>query len=618
MKGTQNNPTGGMHMMKLKGKKLGLLTLCFLALGTQLSYTAAVVEEEEKDKIDDWEYVAGETEYDSVMAGAVRKKATSVPVPQVQMAAEAMMRRPSPVTNSLGFAVGGAKDADNFFQNLEEGYLPRYSSLTYEGLFYDYTFDTGQEQTCESLFCPSYARGVSSDIFSGQIDYYLSLGLNSGLTEASFQRKQLNLVVVLDISGSMSSPFNSYYYDRKRRGEANHEEPPQSKMKIANQSIVAMLDHLDGSDRFGMVLFDDQGYRAKPLRLVDETDMEAIDKHILALHPQGGTNMSSGLQKGIAQFSELGASLKNPSLYENRIIFLTDAMPNQGNLSKGGLFSMVQEAAAKNIYTSFIGVGVDFNPDLIETITKTRGANYFAVHSSEDFEKRLDDEFDFMVTPLVFDLELQLASKDYEIVGVFGTPEADLASGQMLKINTLFPSSMEEEEVRGGVVLVKLKKRKESNGPVHLNLSYSDRSGKRFTTRDTVSFDTKKGYWDTTGIRKAVLLTEYVSLLKNWLLDSRKGCNDKVSPPITFFPYYKLGLVNPDFRPERPQMETWEQRSCPLEVSEGYQKLFTLFGRHFASEMAVLNDTTLEKEMAVLDQLKGKKSGTRVDDWKVE
>lgn len=31
---------------------------------------------------------------------------------------------------------------------------------------------------------------------------------------ADFARKQLNLVVVLDVSGSMGSPFDSYYYDQ--------------------------------------------------------------------------------------------------------------------------------------------------------------------------------------------------------------------------------------------------------------------------------------------------------------------------------------------------------------------------------------------------------------------
>lgn len=30
---------------------------------------------------------------------------------------------------------------------------------------------------------------------------------------SDFRRKKLNLVLALDISGSMGSPFNSYYYD---------------------------------------------------------------------------------------------------------------------------------------------------------------------------------------------------------------------------------------------------------------------------------------------------------------------------------------------------------------------------------------------------------------------
>jgi len=41
---------------------------------------------------------------------------------------------------------------------------------------------------------------------------------------------------------------------------------------------------------------------------------------------------------------------------ENRIMFLTDARPN----TTDGIFSACKEAAASRIYTSFIGVGIDF------------------------------------------------------------------------------------------------------------------------------------------------------------------------------------------------------------------------------------------------------------------
>ncbi len=596
-------------------KTIGLFTLCLLGLGTGISNTTSIVEDEEKEKIDDWEYAYDLPQDSRIGQPGILSKSMALPATVMRTESMKMSAAPSPMADSIGFSVGGAKDSDNFFQNLKEGYLPRYSSLTYEGLFYDYTFDTGKTKSCETLFCPSYARGVSKDLFSGETNYYLSIGLNSGLTEESFQRKKLNLVVVLDISGSMSAPFNSYYYDNPQNNKGK--ERPKSKMEVANQAIVSMLDHLKDSDRFGMVLFDNQGYLAKPMREVGSTNMEAISRHILDLKPRGGTNMSAGLYQGVEQFSAISHALKDPSIYENRIIFLTDAMPNRGTLSKGGLFNTVQEASEKNIFTSFIGIGVDFNPDLIEHITKIRGANYYAVHSSEDFTRRLDGEFDFMVTPLVFNLKLQLSSDDYTIEGVFGSPEANLSTGQMMQINTLFPSSTEDEEVRGGVVLVKLKKNGHSNNPIKLTVSYEDRSGNSSTSSESIQFDQDATYWDNKGIQKAALLSEYVSVLKNWLLDSRKGCNDKITQPVPCFPYFKRGLVNPDFRPERAEIQTWERRSCPLEVSEGYQKLFNIFSTHFANEMAMLNDPTLKKEMDILNQLK-EKNKKQIDDWKVQ
>ena len=82
-------------------------------------------------------------------------------------------------------------------------------------LFYDYYFDTNMQDECSKLFCPSYTFVAIKDPFSGNDEYYLSVGLNSGIKKSDFKRKKLNLVIVLDISGSMSSSFNEYYYDNR-------------------------------------------------------------------------------------------------------------------------------------------------------------------------------------------------------------------------------------------------------------------------------------------------------------------------------------------------------------------------------------------------------------------
>ena len=99
--------------------------------------------------------------------------------------------------------------------------------------------------------------------------------------------------------------------------------------------------------------------------------------------------------------------------YENRLIFLTDAHPNIGSTDSNSLLYLVEKAAnnkmyERRVYTTFVGIGLDFNANLVNDITKVRGANYFAVKSANDFFKRLDEEFDYFVSPMIFNLELTM------------------------------------------------------------------------------------------------------------------------------------------------------------------------------------------------------------------
>lgn len=46
---------------------------------------------------------------------------------------------------------------------------------------------------------------------------------------------------------------------------------------------------------------------------------------------------------------------------------------------------------------------------------KVQGANYAAVKTPAEFKKRLDEEFEYLVTPLVFDLQIKIDAIGYEI-----------------------------------------------------------------------------------------------------------------------------------------------------------------------------------------------------------
>lgn len=501
---------------------------------------------------------------------------------------------------NIGLAVGGAKDIGNFRENIKNDYLPLVTDITYEGLFYDYYFDTGEKKECDKLFCPSYSYAISKDSFSKNKEYYLSVGLNSGIKESDFKRKKLNLVIVLDMSSSMGSSFEEYYYDRfgnyvkVKNGSEN--ESKKSKLEVAEEAVIGLLDHLNNDDRFGLVLFNDEAYLAKPLGLVGEMDRVKIKDHILGIKDDGGTYMSSGMKMGTKLFDEFSTREFDTTEYENRIIFLTDAMPNIGETSEEGLLELTQKNAEKKIYSTFIGIGVDFNTELIEVITKIRGANYYSVHSSEQFKQRMGDEFEYMVTPLVFDLVLNLDARGYEIEKVFGSPEADEATGELMKVNTLFPSKKEGGETRGGLVLLKLKKIS-PEAELKLEVSYKDRAGKVESAQAIVEIENKEEFFENNGIRKGILLSRYASLIKNWIGDEGKSHTTK--KPITYAMDRETGIIIP----VEIELGEWERQSIPLQVSNHYKSLFSEFNEYFKNEANAIGDKTLEKEIEILDKL---------------
>ncbi len=564
--------------------------LIFILLISLITLLNGMSKRADINATDDWEYNSTRIFEDTLNA----------PMSSIPMSRSMNTKAFAPAPK-IGLAVGGAKDTNNFKANIENGYLPKIDSITYEGQFYNHYFNTGLgEKECRALFCPSYSTAKRLNPFSKAEEYFLSVGLNSGIKIKNFKRKKLNLVVVLDISGSMGASFNSYYYDKMGKKIEIKDKSQKTKMQIATESIVAMLSHLKDDDRVGIVLFDNKAYRAKPLRMVLLSNKEAIKDHILALKEQGGTNWSAGYQEGLKLFDEV----KLTKDYENRIVFLTDAMPNSGELRKDRLFGLAKEASKKGIHTTFIGIGVDFNSNLVEYVSKTRGANYFSVHSSNEFKKLLDKEFDYMVTPLVYDLTLKLDSKKYKIDAVYGSPDAKLSTGEIMKVNTLFPSLNENGETKGGIILLKLKKVADGNSDIKLKVSYTDINGKSFSNSQDVTFKPNHQYYDNSGIRKAILISDFVTIMKNWIIDARAGCNDNIKWIMEdYIILSKRCMIFPPKRPIFPTIKTWERKSCKLKVSEGYIKLFQTFRRYFIKEMSELKDDSLKLELNILNTL---------------
>lgn len=562
--------------------------------------------------VDDWEYDHSVSDGDGYVlyesSGVSSNKGVTNAVSEGMYAAD----------STLGFSVGGAKNVDNFRENIKNRYLPISTDLTYNGLFYNYYFDTGRSgnlngDNSKDMFYPTYSVAVSKDPISGKMEYYMTVGLNSNIKESDFQRKKLNVVVVMDVSGSMSSGFNEYYYDGNYV-DGDKTGDRRSKMQIANESLNCLIDQLKPDDRLGIVLFDNSAYLAKPVNLVGETDIEKIKEHILEITPQGGTNFEAGYSEGTKLFSE---EMLNNDEYENRIIVITDAMPNLGTTSKEGLTKYVQENADNGIYTTFVGVGVDFNTEVIECLSDVRGANYYSVHNSDEFKKVMGGEFDYMVTPLVFDLELKLNTDEYEIVQVYGTDTRDKTSGTIMKVNTLFPSSSNSEgEVKGGVILLKVKPVGHDGEIIGTTLpegkimvSYKDRNGEKHTNEQTVEFGSLvKEHYDNTGIRKAIVLTRYVNLMKDWILYERMNNSETIinNSKENVLTTNETGIIDCpyiDIDDVRKVLGENERQSQAINVSEEYVETLVKFKDYMKNEIKEIGDSTMNQEIDILDLL---------------
>jgi Ca-activated chloride channel family protein len=501
------------------------------------------------------------------------------------MALNESMQAPAsaaPIEDTLGLAAGGSKDIGNFRENIDNGHTPQPEAITDEGLFYDYYFETGERDDPDALFAPRYATAVSDHPLTDQTEQYLSVGLDSTLSAADFERPRLDLVAVLDVSGSMSSPFDDYYYDehgRKRSTDADNE----TKLEAATESLCALTEQLHDDDRLGVVLYDHRAHVAKPLREVGRTDMPAIRRHIREIQSGGSTNLADGFEAAL----DLLADGDSGPHTERRVVFMTDMMPNTGTTGETDLTDMFEDAAADGIHTTFLGMGIDANAELTEALSGIRGANHYFVHSADEFEQRLGEEFDYMVSPLVYDLGLELDAEGYEVEAVHGSPSSDPASGQLIDVGTLFPSPKEDGEARGGVILVRLTQTA-AESELTLGASWVERDGSEQTEAISVEMPAEPHSFAHNGVRKAVALARYARELRAWARDIHDRADNATGVDDW--------LLN-DQRGEH------ERESVPLVVPERYEQRLAELQAYLQTEKEAVGDDTLQQELDLLETL---------------
>jgi Ca-activated chloride channel family protein len=173
----------------------------------------------------------------------------------------------------------------------------------------------------------------------------------------------INLAVVLDRSGSMAGV----------------------KLEKARQAAGVLLDQLGGSDRFSLVVYDDAAEVLIPPQTVE--DAAALKKRIAEIRDGGGTALHAGVEKGAAQLRKYLAKEA-----VNRVILLSDGNANVGPSSPGDLARLGKELRAEGIHVSTVGLGDDYNEDLMTALAEASHANYYYVQDVEKLPRIFSEE----------------------------------------------------------------------------------------------------------------------------------------------------------------------------------------------------------------------------------
>eukprot|EP01125_Pyxidicula_operculata_P016820 TRINITY_DN582_c0_g1_i2.p1 TRINITY_DN582_c0_g1~~TRINITY_DN582_c0_g1_i2.p1 ORF type:complete len:675 (-),score=160.07 TRINITY_DN582_c0_g1_i2:58-2082(-) len=474
---------------------------------------------------------------------------------------------------------GGSKDLGTFNLYFSSDNLPPYSSLTYEGSYYQYYFETGIEE--EKVFSATYTTAVSRDPVSSELEYYLCVGLNSkysGKGLVKFGRKLLNLVILLDISGSMGSNYSI--------------ESKKCKLNVAKESIVSILDFLRPDDRIGIVLFDDKHQVLQELKLWKDVDRNELKKKIMEVRTHGGTSMTEGMKGAMSLY----ATLKDvrSTQYINRIINLTDAEFNVGDTDTKSLIKLMEDAANKKVYKTFVGMGIDFNTELVEAITKVKGSSFLSPASAKEFHETMTTEFDYLLAPIALDIAIEVNTDLFKIERVFGSPGNEIPNDNKIRMSCIFPSPREDPRFsKGGAVLVKLAPKDVSRiktlkeVSLDLSLSYMDMDDNKHNDKSVAKIELPENgeYYSGTAVRKAIVITKFVSLLKHWIKDTVS----KV----------KTSTINSTTGITPPPLEFKEDKYSRVSktVSKEYKKMFSSFTKYVNDHIEKIDDESVLKNV---------------------
>ncbi|MBI3186010.1 MAG: VWA domain-containing protein [Myxococcales bacterium] len=260
----------------------------------------------------------------------------------------------------------------------------------------------------------------------GRSDLFLSVDL-SAVTVPGEKRAPVSLALVLDRSGSMSG----------------------FKLQRAKQAARQLVSQLGDEDQLAIVQYGSD-VRTLPLTPATAEGRAKMLRTIDRIYDDGGTNIGAGLKAGRAQLQaaagicEGGACPAHRDI--TRLILISDGQPTEGVTSERGLTQLARSIREEGITVSALGVGADFNEDLMQRIAEVGSGSYGYIQDASRlasvFQMDLRQAGTTVAREVKLSLELPTGVELGDVLGYrfqragnrVEVPLPDFASGQLERL----------------------------------------------------------------------------------------------------------------------------------------------------------------------------------------
>jgi Ca-activated chloride channel family protein len=238
---------------------------------------------------------------------------------------------------------------------------------------------------------------------------YLRVGLGGCEPQRSTSRTPVNVAFVIDRSGSMS-------------GE---------RIAQAREAAVMAVKRLDGDDIAAVVIFDDKVEVPVPAQKVSDQNI-FIDR-IRQIGVRGNTAIYDGVNEGAREVRKFKDDRRL-----NRVVLLSDGLANVGPRLPADFAKLGRDLLAEGISVSTIGLGADYNEDLMLELARAADGNHAFASAPSDlvqiFNREFDDVLASCAQTVSIDVELKPGVRAVRALSRDGKIEGERAQFQLNQV----------------------------------------------------------------------------------------------------------------------------------------------------------------------------------------